>query len=198
MINYHNINLPPFIAIYAVGEPSFSTEIASTVSGREIRISNHLSSFQKYKISQCKLSLSQFEEFNSFFRARLGRQYSFRMRDYADCHLHNQTIAEMGHNEAIEVFKVYVDTIKNYNRRITKLVHNSVELKVNDLDLAEAEIDYDKGLIKLNAPLSAEEKLIISAAFDVEVRFSSDSFAYSYQSDGSIMIDNLELIEVKS
>lgn len=196
MKNFHDVNLPAFLAIHATGEPLFATTIVSTASGRETRMADHASSLQKYTISNCKLSSDQFEEFNIFFRARLGRQYSFRMKDYADHLLRNQIIAEAGHSEAIEVFKSYIDHVRTYNRRVTKLTYGTVELKVNDLDLKGIQIDYNRGLVTLPEPLRPEEKLIINAAFDVEVRFSSDSFTYSAQSDGSIMINDLELMEV--
>ena len=144
MQNFHNVKLPDFIAIHAVGGPVFSTSCVTTGSGRESRMLDHDYGLQQYIISDCRLSQVEFEEFNSFFRARRGQQYSFRMRDYADYEIKNQQIKPVDESEMIfEIYKEYPDEINPYRRRITMLDQNSVLVNM------PAEVDCDRGLIIL-------------------------------------------------
>jgi len=196
MLNFHKIKLPSFLATQAIGSPIFATSLASTVSGREARLADRVKAIQKYTISSCRLSAEQFEEFNAFFRARMGRQFSFLMRDYADCLIRDQILdAKLSDRSCFEVLKTYRDQINPYQRRITKLVHGSVHLSVGDLD-ARGVIDHDNGLVTLERPLQMGQGLIINAAFDVCVRFCSDNFKYQVDQCGSVVIDDLELVEV--
>ncbi len=187
---FHNVKLPDFVSIYALGGPSFSTFSSATASGRECRVQERSVAVQKYVISGCILSHEQFEEFNGFFRARFGQQYSFRMKDHADYELKHQIIADGDEDKLVfGVFKTYYDIIKPYNRRISKLSDNSY-INVN------GSIDIEEGVVTINSPLSKGEKLIINGEFDVTVRFMNDDFKYSTNNDGSIKIEDIPLLEV--
>lgn len=67
MSDFHNINLPSYIEIFAVATIEFSTICASTKSGREIRNVSSLVPRRSYLLKDCRLSRTQFEVFNSFF-----------------------------------------------------------------------------------------------------------------------------------
>jgi uncharacterized protein (TIGR02217 family) len=192
MHNFHDILLPDFIAIHLKGGPNFATSIASSMSGREIRISDREYSIQRYNLSGARLSFEQFNIFNCFFRNRKGKNYSFRAKDYADFQLNNQMLRNQGATTRhVEIFKIYEDNIGGYFRRITTLCPSTIMLNI-----AVQDIDYINGIITLNRPLAPEENLIINAEFDVAVRFCSDEFKYSFCQDGSVLIDELELQEV--
>lgn len=191
MQNFHNITLPHFISIHAKGGPHFSTACAISASGREIRKAERSCSIQHYIISDCRLSKEEFLEFNSFFRARYGKQYGFRMRDHIDFVIKNQTIKPEGYETTeIAIYKLYHDDIIPYKRRITKLCPISSSINI------EGKIDYENGIIKVPKPIEQDTEIILNAFFDVAVRFMSDSFQYHLHIDGSIIIDNLEMIEI--
>lgn len=192
MNNFHDISLPDFIAIHLKGGPSFATSIASSISGREIRISDREYSIQKYSLSGSRVSFEEFSIFNCFFRNRLGKNNGFRAKDYADFKLENQVVGSYSDNSLqCEVVKIYEDSIGGYCRRITTLKPSSVRFNIEVKN-----IDYINGIITLNKPLAEGENLIINAEFDVAVRFCSDEFKYSFCQDGSILIDELELQEI--
>jgi len=196
MLNFHKIKLPSYLATQAVGSPMFATSLASTASGREARLADRTKAVQKYTISSCRLSGQQFEEFNAFFRARMGMQFSFLMRDYADCSLRDQALTPQPSDPTrFEIVKTYQDQLNPYERRITKVALGSVQLHAGGLDV-RAIIDHDNGLVTLEQPLQAEQRLIINATFDVCVRFCSDHFKYQMDQCGSVTIDELELVEV--
>jgi uncharacterized protein (TIGR02217 family) len=191
MQNFHNVKLPDFIAIHAVGGPVFATSCITTGSGRESRMLDHDHGLQQYIISDCRLSRVEFEEFNSFFRGRRGQQYSFRMRDYADYEIKNQKITRLDESDIVlEIYKEYPDALNPYRRRITMLDQDSVLVNM------PAEVDCDRGLIILPDVLAPSQALCLSANFDIAVRFTSDVLKYHTHIDGSIIIDEIKLIEV--
>lgn len=191
MQNFHNVTLPDFIAVHAKGGPSFDTSCALSASGREVRMQARSNAMQHYIISDCRLSIDEFREFNSFFRARCGRQYGFRMRDHLDCVIENQIIRpEDIKDVSIEIYKLYGDDVMPYKRRITKLCPASSFINI------KGTIDCDNGVINLAQPIAHSAKIILNAVFDVAVRFMSDSFKYHLHIDGSVVIDNLELVEI--
>lgn len=191
MQNFHNVILPNFISIHAVGGPVFSTSCVTTGAGRESRMLDHDHGLQQYIISDCRLSQVEFEELNSFFRARRGQQYSFRMRDYADYEIRDQKITQSDESGIVfEIYKEYPDILNPYRRRITMLEQSSVLVNM------PAEVDCDRGVIILPDALRPSQDLCLSAKFDVPVRFTSDVLKYHAHIDGSIIIDEIKLIEV--
>lgn len=52
-MNFHDINFPKFMEIFAVGKPVFSTSLASTISGIELRNSDREYALQKYIFKNC-------------------------------------------------------------------------------------------------------------------------------------------------
>lgn len=196
-MSFHDINLPKFVEVFAAGQPEFVTSYASTLSGREVRLLEKEFARQKYLIKNCRLSESQFRQFNSFFRARKGRKHSFRFRDYADYKVENQILANGdGKTCEFQFFKIYQDFISSSHRLITKPIIGSVKLYINE-QIIEAGINYDKGIIKLKEPLLVNQILTADFIFDVVVRFNSDSYEYTYSNDGSIALSPIELIEVE-
>lgn len=195
-MSFHNTTLPKFIAIFAVGGPRFSTSIANTISGRELRNPDFEYSLQRYRLKNCILSSNEFYVFNSFFRARKGQNFAFRMLDYADSIITNQIIARGDDQKTIfPLFKTYHDPIAPYKRRITKPILDSVKIYINDNIITDALID-DNGFITLTHPLALNSVLKVDLIFEVAVRFSNDSFDYTIKDDGSIILSDIDLIEV--
>jgi len=196
-MSFHNVNLPKYIEIFAVGSSEFSTSLAVSMSGREIRSSNTQTPRRRYVVKDCRLSLSQFESFNSFFKARAGMRFAFRLRDHFDYKVEKQMIAiGNGANVEFQLQKLYEDLISPYIRPITKPVLGTVKLWKDDMAIEAESINSDTGQGKLSQALLEGEKLYVSFEFDVPVRFVQDSFQYSFNEDGTIAVDNVELIEV--
>ncbi len=198
-MTFHNIKLPKFIEVFAVGYPEFVTNCLATNSGREIRQAEQTSARQRYILKNCRLSNDQFEQFNSFFRARGGRRYAFRLYDYADHSAAKQIIAiGDGAQKIFPLYKIYEDAIAPYYRRITQPIIGSVKLYVED-QLAAIEVNHESGTVIFPEALAEGQRLAAEFEFDVAVRFGSDRLEYSYNSlDGSIELAPLELLEVNS
>ncbi len=190
MHNFHNILLPDFISIHLKGGPAFATSVANSISGREVRVSERRHAIQKYRLSGCRLSHEQFQEFNCFFRARMGVGYGFRIRDHADFKLDASIIGD-GAKKEFELFKTYHDDISSYRRRITAVREEG--FLCNSLP---SSVDYIRGIIHMEIPPPEGFNIGVSAEFDVIVRFCSDEFKYSFCQDGSIQVEEIDLVEV--
>lgn len=196
-MNFHDINLPKSIEIFAVGSSEFSTSIAVSMSGREMRKSDSQIPKRLYSLRNCCLSLDQFESFNNFFQARAGKRFAFRLRDHFDCKVEKQIIAiSDGENTEFQLQKIYMDAISPHIRIITKPVDLSVKLWQGGQELTLESIDANNGKVKLTETLPEGVEICASFIFDVPVRFVTDIFQYSFNNDGTIIIENVELMEV--
>lgn len=197
MTNFHNINLPSFLEIFACGVSEFSTSYASTKSGREIRSSDNIIPRKKYILRNCRLSESQFELFNSFYVARAGRRYSFLLKDYFDYKVEKQLIAVGdGVTDQFQLRKTYFDSISSHVRSIKKPKQDTILIWVDQEQQNIKELDENLGKVTLGAPPPEHSQVIASFEFNVVVRFNNDSFEYSFNDDGTISLDNIEMIEV--
>jgi uncharacterized protein (TIGR02217 family) len=196
-MSFHHINLPHFIEIFAVGVSEFSTSCAVSRSGREVRSSDSITPRRKYILKGCKMSLAQFEIFNSFFIARAGKKFAFLLKDHFDFFVEKQVIAVgTGTGNKIQLIKNYPDAFAPHFRKITKPRPQSLKLWINQQPVSGQEIDKNTGLVTLSEPLAKDAELVASFEFDVAVRFASDSFQYSFNADGTTSLDNVEMIEV--
>ncbi len=194
-MSFHDIRIE-FIETFAVGRPEFTTSCVSTISGREVRRLDRAHARHRFLIKSCCLSSTEFEQFNTFFRARRGGSFAFRFRDYSDYKVTNQLIAKGdGKMQQFQLIKLYEDKIAPYMRKINRPIEGSEEFFVNDI-LTSVKVDYSSGMISLPKPLEEDQILTGSFDFDVAVRFSKDSFEYHYTADGSIELSQIELLEV--
>lgn len=199
-MNFHDIRMPQFIESFATGRAEFATSCVATLSGREVRNLDREYSKQKYSIKNCRLSSTEFEQFSAFFRARRGSNFSFRFRDNFDYQATKQLIGKgngkgNGGSQQFQLIKRYEDAVLPYFRVITKPVRGSCEFFCNNIPI-EGAVDYNNGLVILANPLAQAQILIANYFFEVEVRFSLDSFEYHYSADGSIELSEIELLEV--
>jgi uncharacterized protein (TIGR02217 family) len=195
-MSFHDLRIPSFIEVFAYGTPEFSTSCASSASGREVRSSDRSEVIHRYQIRGARLSLDQFELFNGFFKARSGRRFSFRFKDYADFMAEKSLIAiGDGNSREFQLFKIYEDLSHPFSRKITKPVSNKIVIYL-DSAAAQVAINYQKGIITFDHPPAHGSRIIANFEFDVPVRFASDHFGYQFKNDGSIELSDFDLIEV--
>lgn len=196
-MNFHNVSLPKCAAIFAVGCSEFFTSTAISMSGREMRNSDTQKPKRRYSLQNCCLSLQQFEAFYSFFQARAGQRFSFRLRDHFDYKVERQIIGVGdGVNTEFQLCKTYDDELLAYVRTITKPVRGSVSLWHIDQELEVESMDENSGKVSLSEPPGEGVEVSASFVFDVPVRFAADAIRYSLGADGSIIVEDVELIEV--
>ena len=197
MSDFHNVNLPNYIEIFAVATIEFSTICASTKSGREVRNASSFVPRRSYLLKDCRLSRAQFEIFNSFFYARCGRRYAFRLKDHCDYKVKKQQIGKGdGAIKKFQLVKIYQDSRAPYVREITKPLDKSISIFTGEDVIVPKEINLKTGVITLSDALSEGAELFANFEFDVPVRFDKDSFQYSFNEDGTISLDDVRLVEV--
>lgn len=84
MTGFHDVRFPDAIARGATGGPEYSTDIITVASGFEQRNINWQASRARYDIGTGIRTREQMAEVIAFFRARKGRAYGFRFRDWTD------------------------------------------------------------------------------------------------------------------
>ena len=196
MIDFLDIKLPKFIAINAISTPIFNTKIICAQSGKETRYSMRDVPLFKYRILYSRVTYEQFEEFNKFFSMCRGRQYTFKMKDFSDHSISDQILLSgPSEKKILDIYKYYESHGSFYKRRIHKIIPHSEIIKIND-NIINQNINYSNGTINLDRSLDENEILKISLEYEIIARFDVDSFNYTYQSDGTIAVENLDIIEV--
>ncbi len=84
MSGFHEVQFPPDISYGASGGPGYSTTVVTTVSGHERRNANWAMARGRWNVAHGLKKREQVAELIAFFRARRGRAYGFRFKDWTD------------------------------------------------------------------------------------------------------------------
>lgn len=196
-MNFHDVILPNSISKFAIGSSEFLTSCASSMSGREVRHSDNLMPKRRYFLKDARLSKKQFELLNSFFKARAGKRFSFLIKDHFDYKVNKQLIfTGNGKSQEFQLKKTYEDSLSPFVRNITKPSIKTIKFWQNEIEVFAEFVDKNNGTVKFSEIIEDGQKIYASFNFYVAVRFVNDNLQYSSNDDGTIMIDNAELIEV--
>lgn len=195
MNNFYNMKLPCFIYPYIIGGPTFNTSIIQSISGRESRHPNFASAIWQYTIKNAKLSVDELEQFYQFFLNCKGAAFGFCLKDHADFRAVNQKLEHQEQNSIYQLYKHYHYANYVYKRKIIKPVEGSVKVFINSIPI-KAEIDYDSACITINCILDKNQALTTNFEFDVPVRFCNDELKYSFNKDGSVLLEDIKIKEL--
>lgn len=187
---FHNVNFPDFFARKAKSEVSFSTKIASSHSGVEIRKAEREQAIRKYVIKNIKCSYQQYYELISFFKARKGAAYAFKFKDYFDYKVINQIINT---DEIIQINKKYHDNNIEYLRDNIAIKADTVKILHNNQNL---NFTIKDNLLYISPKFQEIKQIYICFEFDTITRFEQDSIVTYKSEDGCITIEEINLIEV--
>lgn len=149
-MGFHEVQLPPDISYGAQFGPEFSTDIVKVGSGYEQRNANWSESLSSGDVGYGVRTLDQVQRLAAFFRARKGKAFGFRFKDWVDY----QAIDSIqgvgnGAKHQWQLVKKYFDD-GNYvsTRTITKPVLSTVVMYNNDVeDETGWSVDYTKGIV---------------------------------------------------
>lgn len=206
MENFFNQELPSFLYTFIMGGPTFFTEIQSSNGGSEVRFANRTSPINKYKVSNCKLTVSQISELQQFFCTVQGRKYAFRFRDLIDYQNNNSPLEIVDkENFKFQLIKLYQSKeqkLANKScRKILKPEEGSVKIYLNEEEINEEILVNDLGIITISnihniLNKDSLDSLRASFRFDIPVRFETDALRYRSELDSSFTLEPFELIEV--
>ena len=179
------------------GGPEFSTYIAESSSGYEIRNINWFEARSRYEVTKAITNEMEREQILTFFRLTKGKAIGFRFKDHSDFKVQNQLLLEGdGQTNSFQLYKLYELGDSIYKRKITKPVKGSFSLSVCKPKVGYF-VDFINGTIQFSEVLPKGCKVTGSFEFDVPVRFNNDYLELINHHQKIYSIDRLELIEIK-
>lgn len=194
----------------STGGPGYRTRIIETGSGYEFTNQNWSASKHKYNAATGIRNASDLDDLIAFFHIAAGRANSFRYKDWGDyktCTA-NAEVAEddtiivasaTGGETDIQLTKAYVVGALSVARDIILPVDGTVLLSLNSISLVEDTdytIDYDTGIITMDAALEAGDLLEGGFEFDVLCRFDTDELSINLESY-QVSSTNVPIVETR-
>jgi uncharacterized protein (TIGR02217 family) len=176
MAAFHEVRFPPAISYGATGGPGYLTTIVATASGHEHRNSNWAAARGKWDVASGLKDRAHVAELIAFFRARRGRAYGFRFKDWTDY----QGLAQVlgtgnGSLKTFQLVKNYVSGGVTESRIIAKPVAGTVKIYRNGvLVTSGVSTDTTTGLVTFTTAPGAGVIVTADYEFDVPVRFDTD------------------------
>lgn len=196
---FHEVQFPPDISYGVTGGPEYSTDVVITGSGYEQRNINWSQARCKYQAAHGVKNENQMKRLLAFFRARRGKAYGFRFKDWLDYTGTGEIIGVGdGTMTTFQLIKTYTDDAGYTEvRKIRKPVAGTVKVYVDNVRQTTLSVNVATGAITFTtAPL---EGVVITAdyEFDVPVRFDTDHCPQSIKEWDLYSWDNIPLLEIR-
>ena len=197
-MSFHEIRFPTDISYGSSGGPEFSTDVVITNSGYEQRNINWEEARGRYNVAHGVKTESMLADLLAFFRARKGRAYGFRFKDWADYKASNQNIGTgNGVKTQFQLVKKYQSSV-TVSRNITKPVSGSVKIYKNGvLQLSGYSVDHTSGIVTFTSAPASLMAITADYEFDVPVRFDTDRLSARMESYGASSWTDIPLVEVR-
>ena len=122
MSGFHEARFPDNVAYGATGGPEFATTVVGTGSGHEKRNVNWSEARGRWDVASGCKKQAQIDNLIAFFRARRGKAYGFRFKDWTDYKATGQLLGTGDSASGVEVrtitkpvagtMKVYLDGVE--------------------------------------------------------------------------------------
>jgi uncharacterized protein (TIGR02217 family) len=206
---FHEVRFPTAIALGARGGPVRRTEIVALGSGGESRNARWADARRRWDAGWGIKDFAGLSEVVQFFEERRGRLYGFRWHDRLDSSSAAPGAAVTPRDQAIatgdgttKVFaltKTYGTGFAPYRRPITKPVAGTVRIAVAGVEQtigAAVGIDETTGLVTFAVAPAAGAAITAGFAFDVPVRFGTDTLEIDLSGFASGAIPSVPVVEI--
>jgi uncharacterized protein (TIGR02217 family) len=208
MTDFHDVRFPDDISFGSVGGIEFSTTVITAQSGFEQRNINWEQARARYNVAYGVRTPAQLETLIAFFRARRGRAYAFRFKDWSDfqsCPVEGTilpTDQDLGVGNGVRTTfplqKTYLSGGISFVRPITRPVAGTVRVALLATELTTGwSVNLLTGIITFATPPAAGVPVRAGFAFDVPVRFDVDTLQTSLDAYGIGSAQRVGLIEVR-
>lgn len=199
-MSFVEIQFPPDISYGSSGGPLYTTDIVITAGGHEQRNVQWEQARARYNVAHGVKTKVQLEQLIAFFRARKGRAYGFRFKDWTDYQLTNQVIGVgNGIKTAFQLTKTYSSGGVDESRNIRKPVSGTVLVKVDGVAVTSGvSISTATGIVTFTTAPALGRTITASAEFDVPVRFDTDRLSATLEDYGVHSWMDIPLIEVRA
>jgi uncharacterized protein (TIGR02217 family) len=198
-MSFVETRFPDDIAYGSTGGPGYSTDVVMTVSGHEQRNVNWEHARARYNVAHGVKSQTQLDALIAFFRARKGRAYGFRFKDWSDYKAVNQLLGEGdGSTVQFQLVKYYDGGVTSETRIIHKPVQDMVNIYVNSvLQESGVAVDYAAGTVAFTSAPPNGATISADFEFDVPVRFDTDSLSARLENYGAYSWNDIPLVELR-
>ncbi len=190
---------PTDISYGSSGGPEYTTDIVTSQNGYEQRNISWEQARARFNVAHGVKTKTQLETLIAFFRARKGRAYGFRFKDWTDYQATAQVLGTgNGANTQFQLVKHYTSGAATETRIITKPVAGTVQLyKDGVLQTSGVTIDTATGVVTFLVPPATGVVVSASFEFDVPVRFDTDKLSARLESYGIHSWQDIALVEVR-
>jgi uncharacterized protein (TIGR02217 family) len=157
MTGFHEVRFPDNIAYGATGGPEFATTVVVTGAGHEQRNVNWAEARGRWDVGSGLKNQQQLDELIAFFRARKGRAYGFRFKDWTDYKATGQLLGTGdGLQSQFQLVKRYPSGSVTDIRIVTKPVAGTVRIYKDAVEqLSGWSVNVTTGLITFSTPPAA-------------------------------------------
>ncbi|HAX90658.1 MAG TPA: TIGR02217 family protein [Rhodospirillaceae bacterium] len=198
-MTFHEISFPSDIAYGATGGPEYLTTVVSMASGHEQRNANWSAARGKWNVASGLKHQAQLNTLIAFFRARKGRAFGFRFKDWTDYRATAQPIGVGdGANITFQLVKTYTSGAGNETRTITKPVLGTVKpYLAGVLQPSGWSINTATGVLTFTVAPAHGVAVTVDFDFDVPVRFDTDSMAVTIEQIDLHQWSDIPIIEIR-
>jgi uncharacterized protein (TIGR02217 family) len=196
---FHEVQFPPKIAYGASGGPMFNTTIVTTFGGFEQRNVNWQKSRGRWDISTGIKTKTDMDAVIAFFRARFGKAYGFRFKDWSDYQAVGQSLGTgNGVLTAFQLTKLYTSGSNTYSREIKKPVSGSVKIYLNSvLQASGYTLDLTTGIVTFTTAPGSGVAISADFDFDVPARFDTDQLSARADAPQVFTWDSIPIVELR-
>ncbi|MDE2030335.1 MAG: DUF2460 domain-containing protein [Alphaproteobacteria bacterium] len=198
-MTFHEIQFPPDIAYGAQGGPQYSTTVVSTASGYEQRNSSWSAARGSWNVASGLKTQTQLNTLIAFFRARKGRAYGFRFKDWSDYQATGQAIGTGdGATKTFQLVKSYSSGSYGETRTIKKPVAGTVVPYLAGVAQASGwSVDTTTGILSFLVAPATGIAVTADFQFDVPVRFDTDQMSVSLEQYNLGQWSGIPIIEIR-
>lgn len=205
---FHEVRFPDNISRGARGGPERRTQIVELASGDEERNASWANSRRRYDVAYGIRRADDLAAVVAFFEARNGRLYGFRYKDWADykSSLPSQPVTPtdqlIGTGDGIvtsfALLKHYASGAQAWTRAIAKPVAGSVRIALDGVEqMSSWSADTTTGVVSFDTAPGAGVVITAGFAFDVPVRFDTDTLDVTLDIERLGSIASIPLLEIR-
>lgn len=203
--SFHEIQFPVQISYGCTGGPVYKTTVVRADSGAEQRIGQWVTGRLKWSVSQGVKNAAQLAALIAFFRARKGKLYGFRFKDWTDYQVRRGPLLPAADGSALQLYAGYSDAAGTEMRKIAKPVAGKTETwpqvgiaiypAAGGAALTSGySADYTTGIV--TGLGSAAGSYVWSGEFDVPARFDTDEMRVNREGFAINNWDDIAVLEI--
>jgi len=200
MSGFHEVRFPDNIAYGATGGPEFATTVVVTGAGHEQRNVNWAEARGRWDVGSGLKNQQQLDELIAFFRARKGRAYGFRFKDWTDYKATGQLLGTGDDAQTqFQLVKRYPSGSVIEVRTVTKPVAGTVRIYEDSVEqLSGWSVNVTTGLITFTPAPAAGVEITADFEFDVPVRFDTDHMAVTIETFRLHRWQQIPIVELRT